>query len=80
MHHWKADESIQCGLRCASGLWATRIHLVLTPPPHAPPHFFTLFAIHANRGSRGGTLYVRAGTVWGPAATSTSECRDLWML
>lgn len=31
--------------------------LVLTPPPMAPPHFFfTLFAIHANRGSRGGTL------------------------
>lgn len=31
--------------------------LVLTPLPMAPPHFFfTLFAIYANRGSRGGTL------------------------
>lgn len=39
------------------------------PPPHAPPHFFTLFALHANRGSRAAHLC--------PGRHGLGSCRNI---
>lgn len=52
MHHCQVDESIQGGLRCTSGLWAVRIHLVLTPLP-MPLRIFSRYLLFTLTGAVG---------------------------